>query len=141
MQSVLFSALLAAEASPGAGRKGAAYEGTYEEDPYIRKGFAADEEGGAEGTCRVHRCAGEIDAYEVDEHECETDCKACEVACALLFVGCAEHYEHEEEGGDAFNHEGSQRAAGIGDAVGAESGGITHCAGSAAMPPRIWPHQ
>lgn len=67
----------------------------------------------------------------MDQHEAETDCKTCEVACALLLVGGAEHYEDEEECGDDFNEDCSAGTVCICNAVGAEASGIAHCTGCA----------
>ena len=86
-----------------------AYEGTYDEDPNVCKSFATSKDSGTDRTGGVHACAGEVDAYQVDENQRETDGEACEVVGrAVCLVRRTKHYEHEESRQD--NLDGESRA-------------------------------
>ena len=81
-------------------------ERTYDEDPDVGKGFAASEQSGTDGTCGVNACTGEVDAYQVDENQRETDSQTCEVAgCAIRLVRCTQYYQDEEGSEDNLDRE------------------------------------
>ena len=47
----------------------------------------------------------------MNEYQRQTDCQACQITCALLAVGCAEHNEHKYEGEDHLSQECLQHLA------------------------------
>ena len=88
--------LVAADDAPDDGSADGSDEGTYDEHPQLLQSLATLEQSGTDGTGGVDASASEVDAYEVDEDEAETDGQASEVASTLLLVGRTEHYEHED---------------------------------------------
>ena len=73
------------------------YEGTYDENPEVGQSVATCEDSGADGTGGVNARAGEVDAYQMDENQRETDGQTCEVVGSAICLVCrAKHYQHEE---------------------------------------------
>ncbi len=99
-------------------------EGTYDEDPEVSKCVATSKDSGTDRTSGVHACAGEVDAYQVDENQRETDGQTCEVVGSAVRLVCrAKHNEHKESRQDNLSSKSHAPAsvATSADAVGTKS--------------------
>ena len=89
-----------------------AYEGTYDEDPEVSKCVATSKDSGTDRTSGVNACAGEVDAYQVDENQRQTDGQTSEVVGSAICLVCrAKHYEHKESRQDDLSRNGNAPAS------------------------------
>src|SRR5579859_2660921 len=98
----------------------AAEAGHQEEEPDLRHCPAAGKECGPEAAGRIHTCAGDVDADEVNCRERDADCEAGESGRRGGLSGAEDHND-EDEGCDEFVGDGG------GDVVSA------HVAGAPAV--------
>ena len=134
--SELFGALVAEDRVGGSGdlpeenRDRATDERCDEEQPHLLHRLAAGEQRRTQRACRVHRRAGERDAYEVDRCKRATDRQSRESGSSGV-VGDQQDHSDECRGEQGL---GQECAEGVG-AVPAESVGA-QAAGLVRNPPR-----
>lgn len=79
---------------------GCTYEGTYDEDPEVCKSRTSLEHSWSDGAGRINRSTCVADAYEVNQHEAQTDSQTSKVVGGTVGLGCGTQYNEHEDAGE-----------------------------------------
>src|SRR6202021_89121 len=78
-------------------------------DPQLLNGLAADEDGGAKAARRIYAGAGDVDAEQMDRHQCESDDQAGEAGGRGL-LRRSENDDDKQHGGNKLVGDGGSGA-------------------------------